>query len=133
VVEAEEVGEDFLVYFGAGLGAGVVGGEGGAGAGFGVEGGPVFGPLTLRVNCRVGGEDGAVEFFVGEFLLQPGGALVVPIEKDTIKIVPRGSLHDHDSSTPDNFPITEIISLGTSARDICWRTLLLLNDTPNVC
>jgi len=77
VVEAEEVGEDFLVSGEAVGVAGMVGRELRSCAGFGVEGGPVFGPIAGGIDVSVGGEDGAVEFFVGEF--EPSGAFVVEV------------------------------------------------------
>ncbi len=63
-----EGGENFLVGCGArsaDWGGGLW--EGLAGSGFGVEGGRVFLPDSFGVDGVVGGVDGAVEFFVGEF------------------------------------------------------------------
>jgi len=65
------------VGFGTFLGEGGVGGEGAACAGVGPDRGEVFGPVACGVGGGVGGEDGAVELFVGEF--EPGGALVVEV------------------------------------------------------
>jgi hypothetical protein len=72
VVEAEEIFEDLAVDGEALGGEGVGGGEGLAGAGVGPEGGGVLGPIALGFGGGVGGEDGAVEGFVGEFEVRWG-------------------------------------------------------------
>jgi hypothetical protein len=99
VVEAEEVGENFLVYFGAFGGAGVIRRQGLTGAGGGVEGGPVFLPVALGVDGGVGGEDGLVEFFVGE--LEPGGALVVEVGEGAFFEVGGGGGLCHEGGVAD--------------------------------
>ena len=73
-VEAEEVGEDSLIDLGAAGGEGVVGRQGPAGAGVGPDIGEVLAPVPVGVGRGVGGQDGAVEFGVGQ--PQPGGAAV---------------------------------------------------------
>jgi hypothetical protein len=60
MVETEEIRENFLVYFGASGGLGVLWRERGAGAGFGVEGGPIFGPVSC--GGKAAGLDGLVHF-----------------------------------------------------------------------
>jgi len=55
----------------------VIGREGLAGTGIGPDGGEILGPLACGIGGGVGGEDGAVELFVGEF--EPRGALVVEV------------------------------------------------------